>query len=63
MPRGDGTGPQGKGSGTGRGQGKCITGNKAVNATGEKGSRCAGLNRGSGMGNGRKGILGKVQGD
>jgi hypothetical protein len=63
MPRGDGTGPQGKGSATGRGQGKCIAGNKPMNATGGKGLRCAGVNRGSGVGNGRKGISGKVQGD
>jgi len=63
MPRGDGTGPQGKGSATGRGQGKCMAGNKSMNATGGKGLRCTGVNRGSGMRNGRKGLTDKVQED
>lgn len=53
MPRGDGTGPQGKGPATGRGQGKCINKNKPANSGKAGGS--AGSNRGQGAGNGRRG--------
>ncbi len=55
MPRGDGTGPQGKGPATGRGQGKCINKNKPANTGKARGLRSAGSNRGQGSGNSRRG--------
>lgn len=62
MPRGDGTGPQGKGAGTGRGQGKCINKKGKPASSGEAGGRPSiGSNRGQGLGNGRRGMRGPGQ--
>ncbi len=44
MPRGDGTGPEGKGSKTGRGQGDCNP-KKPRNTTGQGSSRRVPRNR------------------
>ncbi|KUG03320.1 hypothetical protein ASZ90_019283 [hydrocarbon metagenome] len=55
MPRGDGTGPQGKVSGLSRGLGKCIKKTKAADADRVKGSGTAGR----GLGQSGKGMQGK----
>lgn len=62
MPRGDGTGPQGKGPATGWGRGRCVAvaENQPMNPARGRGRRCAGFNRGSGWGNTQRGML--VQG-
>ncbi|MEN6327815.1 MAG: DUF5320 domain-containing protein [Syntrophomonas sp.] len=51
MPRGDGTGPQGKGAASGWGQGKCKAGNRMTSPNGSRGKCCPGANRGRGWGN------------
>jgi len=57
MPRGDGTGPQGRGSGTGRKMGPC--GGKGATRAAVRG----GPGRGQGTGKGRKGgsAIGKTK--
>jgi len=55
MPRGDGTGPQGKGPRTGRGLGTCPTGNKSTQKPSIGQGQGRGLGRGLGSGLGRRG--------
>lgn len=56
MPRGDGTGPDGKGQRPGRGQGPCGQNNQPDQTQGQEGKRGG---RGAGQGKGRGGGRGQ----
>lgn len=68
MPRGDGTGPQGRGPGTGRRMGHCG-GGTTKRPSGQGQGQGSGLGRGQGRslgrgaGQGRKGGLGRTGND
>ncbi len=59
MPRGDGTGPQGKGALTGWGQGQCNAGNRMTMPGGGRGRCCQGANPGRGWGNTSRNVPGQ----